>query len=321
MRKKRIVRLAATAILLLQIIWGVGLCSAVTWGAEQIDPGKIAGVGNQNSYSGGGSSSGGSSYGGSSGRASRSYSSGTYTRYVRGGGSGGVGAILGILVVLGVVVFVVVRTVNQSKHGSTSVNRSPQPPERRPIVSPVVAIREIDPAFSEERFLAWAREVFITLNQAWTKRDWSIIRPFESDALFREHSQQLQEYIDNGTVNILERVAVKDSFVSKFHTDNEFEYIEVKMQTMMIDYVKKIDTGEIIAGDTTTLWQMMHTLTFMRTKGAKTSEGEDSLKVTNCPNCGAPTQITSAGECPYCRSVITTGEYNWVLCRFTGRNL
>ena len=33
----------------------------------------------------------------------------------------------------------------------------------------------------------------------------------------------------------------------------------------------------------------------------------------NCPNCGAPTQITSAGRCEYCGSVITTGEYNWVL--------
>ena len=33
----------------------------------------------------------------------------------------------------------------------------------------------------------------------------------------------------------------------------------------------------------------------------------------NCPNCGAPTQITSAGKCEYCGSVITTGEYSWVL--------
>ena len=32
-----------------------------------------------------------------------------------------------------------------------------------------------------------------------------------------------------------------------------------------------------------------------------------------CPNCGAPTEITSSGQCPYCGSVVTNGEHDWVL--------
>ena len=39
----------------------------------------------------------------------------------------------------------------------------------------------------------------------------------------------------------------------------------------------------------------------------------EKISTTNCPNCGAPTQITSAGKCEYCGSIITTGEYSWVL--------
>ena len=49
-----------------------------------------------------------------------------------------------------------------------------------------------------------------------------------------------------------------------------------------------------------------------RTKGTKT-QVEDEIKTTNCPNCGAPTKITSAGRCEYCDSIILTGEHGWVL--------
>ena len=54
-------------------------------------------------------------------------------------------------------------------------------------------------------------------------------------------------------------------------------------------------------------------LDLIRKKGVKTKEGLSNMSTTNCPNCGAPTQITSAGQCEYCGSVITTGEHDWVL--------
>ena len=39
-----------------------------------------------------------------------------------------------------------------------------------------------------------------------------------------------------------------------------------------------------------------------------------------CPNCGAPTEITSSGQCPYCGSVVTNGEHDWVLTDIHSRN-
>lgn len=311
-------------IFILAMVGVVLLCRfAVGAAAESAQPDEarqaevlLAGVGNQNSYSSGGGSYSGGGYSGS-------YSGGSGSSFVFLGGLGGGGGNVWVALAIVIIVIILINIAkNKARSGGSAQNYvPPRPVEQRPAVSPAADIIREDPAFSEERFLAWAREVFITLNEAWEKRDWSIIRPFESEALFREHSQQLQEYIDNGTVNILDRVAVKDSWLNRYYTDNEYEYLEVKMRTSMIDYVKEIETGKITAGDTTTLWQMMHTLTFMRTKGVKTKEGSDELHVTNCPNCGAPTEITSAGECPYCHSIITTGEYGWVLCRFTGENL
>ena len=148
-----------------------------------------------------------------------------------------------------------------------------------------------------------------------------MIRPFESDALFREHSMQLDEYKRNGTVNYLERVAVKDSFIESYFRDEQYEYLVVKMRTSMIDYVMETATGRITAGDRTTLWQMMHTLTFMRRFGVKTHTAEERVYAENCPNCGAPVNVNTASVCEYCKSTLSSGNFDWVLCKFSGKNL
>ena len=65
--------------------------------------------------------------------------------------------------------------------------------------------------------------------------------------------------------------------------------------------------------DKTTDRYSTYKLDFIRTTGEKTKPGSIEINTTNCPNCGAPTQITSSGKCEYCGSVITTGEHSWAL--------
>ena len=327
--KKRISQVYKVCILLIVVLMCV--CTVAYAVSTYIDEGNTSysyrlvptGVGNQNDYSSGSGGYGGG-YSGSSDYGGYSGGYGGYMRY--GGYGGNFGNIsfisIGIVILLIICIISIIKNnSNDANTGNTAAPSAPRGGYVKPSVNPSVEIQRTDPNFSEEAFLAWTREVFITLNVAWTKQDWKMIRPFESEQLFREHSQQLDEYIRNGTVNYLERVAGKDSFINKVYRDQSYEYVEVKMLTNMIDYVKETATGKIIAGNTTHLWEMIHTLTFMRTIGTKTSEHPESLSVTNCPNCGAPTEITSAGECPYCKSIVTSGTFNWVLCKFIGENL
>ena len=58
---------------------------------------------------------------------------------------------------------------------------------------------------------------------------------------------------------------------------------------------------------------MRYLLTFTRKKGVPTKTGTDQSSVVACPHCGAPTSITSSGQCEYCGFIVTTGEYGWVL--------
>ena len=66
-------------------------------------------------------------------------------------------------------------------------------------------------------------------------------------------------------------------------------------------------------------WYMEYIMTFNRKVGVKTKAGLSNKSTTNCPNCGAPTTVTSAGKCDYCKSVITTGEHDWVLSDIRSR--
>lgn len=265
-------------------------------------------VGNFNNYSGGGSGGSHSYSGGSSSRSSRSSSSGS--------SSGSIGFLGAIPVIAIIVIFAILWSIAKKKVVSgTAFN-----PASQTTVKPqnhqteiLNAINAIDPAFSDIKFIAWSKEVFITLQQAWTARDWSIIRPFEKEELFRQHELQLQEYINLKRINIIERINVSDAYLHLYKRDNQFEYLTVYMSTRMVDYIIDENTRQVIKGDPNKDCYMNYLLTFMRKKGVKTKESEDVQVSKTCPNCGAPLTITSGGKCEYCDSIITSGEFDWVL--------
>lgn len=184
----------------------------------------------------------------------------------------------------------------------------------------VAQIQAVDPLFSADKFNAWVREVFIKLQQAWSDRDWKKIRPFESEELFSLHNSQLEEYIRNNKINMIEKIGVKSCSLVSFAEDGDKEVVKVRLSAVMRDYVIDATTRKVLESDPNKDWNMTYIMTFNRKKGVKTHEGLSNMSTTNCPNCGAPTEITSAGQCPYCGSVITNGEHDWVLSNLVGVN-
>lgn len=293
---KKIVKLAAALLI------GIGLC----FSTAVLD--ASADVGNNNSYDSG--SSGGSDYSsGSDWDFSDSSSS-------SGGGSGGEIGFIPVVIIIALVVWsrlpknVKARIANQASSAMPGVSGGGVVDMTQSIEAQVKAQ---DPDFSSQKFLSWSEEVFMTLQDAWTKREWKLIRPFECEALFNKHSKQLDEYIRNNTINVIERICVNKSILSNYSTDNQYEYLTVYLKTRMNDYIIDATTKQVVKGDKNREFFTNYNLRFMRSLGVKTTVNSGK-STTNCPNCGAPTQITSAGECEYCNSVITTGQHDWVLC-------
>jgi len=252
-----------------------------------------------------------------------------------GGGDFDVGVLVGWLVnlfikspVLGLIVVVlIIVAYHILKKKSTSTSAMNQQAQQQansdttPDHSTFVAeqIREIDPDFSSDKFIGYAREVFMKIHEAWTTKDWKPIRPFESETLFNMHKQQLDEHIRLGKTNVIEKIAIKHCSLNSFQQDGDKEVLVVWINAMMRDYVIEDATKKVLERDPNRDWYLKYMMVFNRKAGVKTDPGRKGNSVTNCPNCGAPTEITSSGQCEYCGSVVTNGEHDWVLTEFRPR--
>lgn len=284
--------------------------------AVQILPGDVANNNNYSKKSTSGKSRGGSSSGFS------------------GGGSLGIGGAVIILAIFAFIYYKKCKSKGQTPSitgfmnelenaANQSENRDTQ--NTNEIVADntnhiVDVITRYDPMFSADKFLGWTREVFITIQQAWTAKDWSKIRPFEKEELFRQHEMQLQEYIDKHRTNIIERININQTYLFEYKRDNDYEYMKVYLNARMNDYIIDDMTKQVVQGDPNEPYYLRYILTFMRKKGVLTDPATSNKSTTACPHCGAPTQITSAGKCEYCGFIVTTGEHDWVLSDLSGIN-
>lgn len=174
-------------------------------------------------------------------------------------------------------------------------------------------IQQIDPNFSEEKMLSYAKDLFVKLQNAWTQREWEPIRPLETETLFEQHNNQIKNYINTNRINIIDRIAVNYATIYGFRQEGDRDILEVALKATMKDYIIDATTKEVLEGNKTQDRITVYKLTFERKTGVLTEEGTAEVKTTNCPNCGAPTKITTSGKCPYCGSVMTTGANSWVL--------
>lgn len=246
----------------------------------------LADVGNFNSYDSGGSSYSSSSSSGSFGNDSES------------------DLFTGIVLLI----IVIVCIIYSKKYNKTNTNNNVTTHSEK-IVD---IIRKNDPNFSEEEFLAWTKDLFVKLQTAWTERDFESIRTFETKDLFEQHLRQLNEYIRNNKINVVERVSVSYAGILNYENDGSKEVITIKLNAKMKDYIIDANTSKLLEGDKDRYWNMSYRLKFVRTAGKKT--GLDmNASTTSCPSCGAPTNVTSSGRCEYCGNVIVTDDHDWVL--------
>ena len=234
---------------------------------------------------------------------------------------------LGLIVLVILIILVLLRKRKAKKLGGDAgyINQQVQQQVQNDIVmdytqSVAAQVRESDPDFSAEKFIGWAQEVFMKIQEAWTTRDWKVIRPFESETLFNTHKQQLDEYIRLNKINVIEKVGIKHCSLKSYTVDGDKEVMVVALNAILRDYVIDATTRNVLESDPNRDWYMKYELTFNRKVGVKTNPGLSNMSTTNCPNCGAPTEITSSGQCPYCGSVITNGEHDWVLSNLVGVN-
>ena len=288
-----------------KIILAVILLLGIIFTASQVK----ADVGSFESYSSGSSSSGSSSWSSSSSWGSGSrHGSGTGGIYIFGDAT----PFIGIAFIAVILLYLYLSYKTGAKPNRTVAHKEHVDYNQKEQEA-IAKLVQVDPLFNKEEFVASTKTLFVKLQQAWTDRDWSVIRVFETNELYEQHRNQLQGYIDNNQINVMDRICVKHAQIIDFRQEGDKDILVVRLDSRMADYIIDATTKKVLKGDKNIEYENTYLMTFIRKKGLQTKEGNSKINTTNCPNCGAQTQITSAGECEYCGSVITTGEYDWVL--------
>ena len=254
-------------------------------------------------------------YGGSSGSSS-------------GGSGGDAGSYAGVVIAVIIIMIVILRSAKMGvrtkrTYTGTATVRPGQGrqgmnvnlPNRNDQIQTI--IRKKDPNFSADDFVTFAKQVYIDIQTAWCSRDLTSVRPIMHQNLYNTTQRQIQDKIDQQVVYHYENIAINTAYLTSFTRDKDYEYLTVYLNARMIDYQTHEPTGNIIRGDKTTRWDMRYKLKFTRTTGVTTKDKITGPQEYNCPNCGAPLEISSTGVCEYCGSTVSTGDYSWVLTDFT----
>lgn len=176
-------------------------------------------------------------------------------------------------------------------------------------------LQETDPNFSADDFIAFVKNVYMDIQDAWCKRDLSPVRAILHENLYAQTEKQVEKKKSEGVINALESIAICTSYMTSARRDDEYEYIGVYLVAKMIDYQYKEDTKEVIRGNKTTRWELAYRMRFMRARGSQTADA-DKTQAHLCPNCGAALPAGASVVCPYCGSNINTTKTGWVLCEF-----
>ncbi len=174
----------------------------------------------------------------------------------------------------------------------------------------LAALRERDPAFEPQAFLARVNLVFHELNAAWSENQLARARGYVSDALFESFQYWVDVYREANARNVIEEGRVLRIDLARVATDPYFDTITVRIFAQGRDYVLD-ERGKVLKGSRHSVRTWSEYWTMMRGHVS----GRPTRTDASCPNCGAPMQVDVAGTCGYCGVKITSGDFDWVLSK------
>lgn len=182
---------------------------------------------------------------------------------------------------------------------------------------PIDELLEKDPAFDEAALRGQISNLYVRMQNAWTAKDFSVMRPFFTDGLYQQFDRQLQQIAAAGRTNHIDDIGVLDVSLLGWKEKDEKQWLTARVKTRITIYSTDDQTGKIVSGSKKEVKLMEYEWTLVRASDQKTF-GEEEVRSVHCPNCGATLSINHSAECPYCGSVVTCNEYGWTIAQIRG---
>lgn len=225
-------------------------------------------------------------------------SSGSYS------GGGGGGSLFGGIMV--VVIVIIVMSLKNNRNGGNKGNHSNYVNTNTDNYSDVDInkIKEIDPELNINEFKTKVFRTYKDIQTAWMNFDTDTIRKLTTDEVYNMYSSQLETLKLKKQKNIMKDIELIDVKITDIRKENDTIKINAYLNVRCYDYVIKESTNEVVRGKDTARMNIRYMLTFVKSS-------DNNKLVEKCPNCGAPVDMVSSAECPYCDSTLvkTAGDY------------
>ena len=172
-----------------------------------------------------------------------------------------------------------------------------------------------DPDFNEHNLCERVKGAFMFIQEAWSNMDMKKARAFISDGIYERFTLQLAMYADSMIQNTMSDVNVHHCEIVAMRTDEFFDSIDVKITASAVDRYINTEKNKCVLGDGSPE-TFVEYWTLLRRPGAKTKANPGLLE-NCCPNCGEPLPLLDSTECPSCKALVNSGEYDWVLSEIT----
>jgi hypothetical protein len=244
--------------------------------------------------------------GGSSGGSSWDSGSSWYHDSSSGGGDSSVSEEEVLLILMIFITFLICSFIYvhffEKTIGESSINR----PKKKDYVDEKLKEYGID----EVKMVDVAYSTYLDIQKAWMDNDINKVKDKLSDELYNTYKMQLLTLKRKNQQNVMSDFNFVDGYIYDIDDSNDKLSLSVFLNVKCKDYLIDIETGRVLRGSKSKIWNYEYTIDYLITKKA-----EDVLK--KCPNCGAGLNEESGSRiiCPYCRTLLVRTSPNLVMTR------
>lgn len=234
-------------------------------------------------------------------------------RSTGGGGSLSLEDIV-IYIIIFAVIFVVY-TIWQKlkqKFGLGKPRRTVVTAKSLPALQPIESYVNLDPGFRAADLQQKLSNLYVRMQQDWTAKDFSPMRPYFSDAYYAQLERQLETLTKQGRTNYVDRITVLSVELLGWMQEGGNDHIYATVKTRIVDYTKDDATGKLVSGSDKAEKFMTYRWHLVRPTGETTTQ-QGGVRSLSCPHCGAPLNINETAKCPYCDSIITVEAKDFVI--------
>jgi len=127
-------------------------------------------------------------------------------------------------------------------------------------------IRQMDPAFDEDRFSDNCMDVFFKIQGAWGIRDMGSVRNLLTDEMYQRLEADAGQLKRETKINKLDNIAVRSLSIVEAWQENGQDFITVTFQANLVDYTVS-ESGELLSGSKIDPVKFLEHWTFTRPVG------------------------------------------------------